>query len=301
MNNQPTVSVVMATFNGERYIREQLDSIIGQTYPIYELIIQDDCSKDSTVSICREYEQKYSFIHVYVNESNLGFVRNFEKALKRSTGDYVALSDQDDIWVSDHVRILLDSIGDCGMACGNSEFIDGEGKSLGLTLADCTVVDNTPGNLLKRATSILYYGNSYQGASMLLRREFLQMMLPFPKGITFHDEWAVLLACFTMGFRYADSILLYYRIHGNNATDPTKQKSRLGEWYNLGRHGLRVNRLPYLNGIVERRQNLTVEQRQLIDDSVKHFTKARGILRPLQKIRIWIYITIHYKTIFYAK
>lgn len=113
-----TVSVVMTTYNGEKYIREQLDSIIAQTYPIYELIIQDDGSTDRTVEICREDAKRYAFIHVYQNEHNLGCDKNFETAAMRATGDYVALSDQDDIWFKDKIAKQVAAIGD-NDACGS--------------------------------------------------------------------------------------------------------------------------------------------------------------------------------------
>jgi len=95
-----TVSVVMATYNGEKYLREQLDSILGQTYAPFEIIIQDDGSTDGTVDIAKEYVQKYGFIKLYVNEHNLGFNQNFKSVAMKATGDYVAISDQDDIWLT---------------------------------------------------------------------------------------------------------------------------------------------------------------------------------------------------------
>ena len=112
MNPNKTVSVVMCTFNGERYVREQLDSIVAQTYPIHELIIEDDGSTDRTVEICREYASRYPFIRVVVNERNLGLDANFEAATMRSTGDFVALSDQDDVWYPEKISRQVAAIGD---------------------------------------------------------------------------------------------------------------------------------------------------------------------------------------------
>lgn len=154
-----TVSVVMTTYNGEKYIREQLDSIIAQTYPIYELIIQDDCSNDRTMDICKLYADRYSFIHVYRNEHNLGYNKNFETAAMRATGDYVALSDQDDIWFKDKIAKQVAAIGDHD-ACGSQHM---RGKTM-----DASRLVNPQHSL----EALLF--NGFAGHSLLLRRAFVQ-------------------------------------------------------------------------------------------------------------------------------
>jgi len=92
------VSVVMCTYNGEKYLKEQIESILNQTYPVYEIIIQDDCSIDHTMDILQKYEKEYTCIHAFRNEKQKGISENFFSALDRANGDYIALSDQDDIW-----------------------------------------------------------------------------------------------------------------------------------------------------------------------------------------------------------
>ena len=122
-----TVSVVMCTYNGAKYLREQLDSIISQTYPIYELIVQDDCSTDETVAIIKEYMETYSFIKLYVNEHNLGFNQNFKSATMKATGDYVAISDQDDVWFPEKLEKQVLAIGNHDI-CG-SNYLRGGAKA----------------------------------------------------------------------------------------------------------------------------------------------------------------------------
>ena len=90
-----TVSVVMCTYNGAKYLREQLDSILNQTYPIYELIVQDDCSTDETVDIVKEYFLKYDFIKIHQNTQQKGITQNFISAIHLAKGEYIAISDQD--------------------------------------------------------------------------------------------------------------------------------------------------------------------------------------------------------------
>lgn len=112
MNNIKKVSVVMCTYNGELFLREQIDSIINQTYPVYELLIQDDCSTDQTIDIVNEYIEKYSYVRLISNPTQLGVANNFKTAFYRANGDYIAISDQDDIWLPEKISEMINSIGD---------------------------------------------------------------------------------------------------------------------------------------------------------------------------------------------
>ena len=90
------ISIAMATYNGAKYLREQIDSILAQTIQDFELVVCDDCSSDDTWDILKQYSDADKRIKVFRNESNMGFKRNFEKAMSLCGGDYIALSDQDD-------------------------------------------------------------------------------------------------------------------------------------------------------------------------------------------------------------
>lgn len=120
MDEKKKVSVVMCAYNGEKYIREQIDSILTQTYPIYELIIQDDGSTDSTIEIIKEYQNVDKRVKLFCNDISLGFNNNFSMAFSKASGDYIASSDQDDIWRSDKIEVLLNSIGDYTLLFHNS-------------------------------------------------------------------------------------------------------------------------------------------------------------------------------------
>ena len=124
------ISIALASYNGENYIREQLDSILLQSISDFELIICDDCSTDNTYQILEEYKARDSRIHIYRNEQNLGFKKNFEKAISLCKGEYIALSDQDDIWLVDHLKILLDKINNHSMVSGNAIMVDSNNKEL---------------------------------------------------------------------------------------------------------------------------------------------------------------------------
>jgi glycosyltransferase involved in cell wall biosynthesis len=115
-HNIKTVSIVMCTYNGSQYLRQQLDSIVNQTYPLHEIIIQDDCSTDSTMEILHEYAENYPIIHIYQNQERKGHIPNFFSAANRAKGEYIAFSDQDDIWKSNKIEKLIECIKDNWMA-----------------------------------------------------------------------------------------------------------------------------------------------------------------------------------------
>lgn len=115
-----TVSIVMCTCNGGKYIREQLDSIVAQTYQPCEIIIQDDGSTDDTMSIVNEYAQRYPIIRITQNERGKGINNNFFSAIEKAKGEFVAISDQDDIWKLDKIEVMLAAIGDKMMCVGRS-------------------------------------------------------------------------------------------------------------------------------------------------------------------------------------
>ena len=107
------IGIAMTTYNGEKYLKEQIDSILNQTVSDFELIVCDDVSSDSTMDILNGYAAKDSRVHVFRNEENLGFLKNFEKAIRICLdrgAEYVALADQDDIWTENHLEVLADTM-----------------------------------------------------------------------------------------------------------------------------------------------------------------------------------------------
>jgi glycosyltransferase involved in cell wall biosynthesis len=211
------ISIALAAYNGEKFIREQIDSILNQTYQDFELIVCDDCSTDSTWGILQEYEQRDRRIHCYLNEKNLGFNKNFEKAIKLCRGEYIAMSDQDDIWTADHLAVLLENIGDNLICCGDSMLINELGEDIykyseifdGISWIDTAE---------KRMLRILYAGDPYAGACMLVKAEAMQEILPIPDSISTYDAWSALYACTKNSLIYIPNIVRYYRQHDSNVT-----------------------------------------------------------------------------------
>ena len=212
------ISIAMTTYNGEKYLREQIDSILSQIYSDFELIICDDCSSDDTRKILSEYAKKDKRVKVFFNKNNLGFKKNFEKAINLCTGDFIALSDQDDIWFANHLKILLENLKDFSMSVGNAVLVDSFGKELGQLLNQNEGLYILPSDKQKLIYRIILGGNCFQGASSLFRASFIKKVLPIPNDVLYHDAWFAACATMDRGISYTFTPITYYRQHGNNVT-----------------------------------------------------------------------------------
>lgn len=221
--NVVSVSIALAAYNGEKYLREQLDSILNQSVQDFELVACDDCSTNATVKILNEYAEKDSRIKVFVNDRNLGFKKNFEKAISLCSGDYIALSDQDDIWTENHLQILLENIGCKDLVGANAFLCDENAKPTAVDLLSCSKIDFLP-QTKDDWFFFLLHSNIFQGAACLFRKSLVQNVLPIPENVKFHDYWLALVASMNDGVAYVDERVLYYRQHGTNVTENEKWK-----------------------------------------------------------------------------
>ena len=220
------ISIAMATYNGEHFLREQMDSILAQTVSDWELIACDDCSSDGTWEILQEYAKSDSRIKIHRNEQNLGFKKNFEKAISLCTGEYIALSDQDDIWTENHLEVLVKNIGEKSIAGANAELIDKEGQSKNILLNKVDGFDFYAGED-KFLWRIIFRSGPIQGTSMLIKRDSLAHFLPIPSKVKFHDAWFIACACLDKGISYSFQVITKYRQHGNNVTFESHNKNEV--------------------------------------------------------------------------
>ena len=222
------ISIAMATYNGTRYIREQIDSILRQTIQDFELVICDDCSTDGTLMIVEEYAKKDSRFVVYKNEINLGYRRNFEGLVYKCRGEYIAFCDQDDIWLPNHLEVLFRGIEGRDVSSADAEIIDATGKSMGFKLSDFTRLRYWPQQPLEQGYTYFYYRNPFPGCNTMYRKSFLQKIYPIHNdNIQLHDTFADTMACVLgKGIGYADEVIMLYRFHGNSVTAGSKKDSQ---------------------------------------------------------------------------
>ena len=238
-------SVAFCTYNGEKYIREQLDSIFNQTLPVDEIIICDDRSSDNTIAIIQEYQAKFpSIITLHINEENLRSVKNFEKAISLCTNDIIFLSDQDDSWlpnkVEKYIHFFYENPNITTIA-SNGFCMDDNSKPL-----DLYTIWDVPGFLNEEKIAFDYFklitqvGNFVTGAAMAFRKSFVSNILPFPTLKDYHhDEWIATIATSSNSFAFLEDKYFNYRVHssqqvgGISYAKTQKIKKSLISSYNL--------------------------------------------------------------------
>lgn len=290
------ISIAMATYNGAKYLREQIDSILAQTIQDFELVVCDDCSSDDTWDILKQYSDADKRIKVFHNESNLGFKRNFEKAMSLCGGDYIALSDQDDIWFPDHLEILLNNMGDSMLSAGNSELVDGRGDKIGLKLNEMESLAVLSDNSNSRALSFFLFRNPIQGASMIIRRDFLSIALPIPDDVNYHDAWFSCLSCFYGNLSYTFRVVTNYRMHDHNVTGHrVKPKSRVKHFCLSVLFDSPNDRKAMIRTIRERVNNLSYTQVNTLDLLDRIFTRNKSFIGRIKNVLLRI---SHFRTIY---
>lgn len=209
----------MATYNGEKYIREQLDSILKQSIQDFELVIADDNSSDRTFYILKEYAKNDTRIKIYKNDKNIGFIKNFEKAISLCSGEYIALSDQDDIWFLNHLEILKKNIKDNFLICADAELYNG--SPLSTLMSETLSLDYIP---KENIFFYLLFNNFVQGAAMMINRKLLKFITNFSDNQGFfHDHVLALYAAYYEKLNYINLPIMYYRQHNGTVTQNKKK------------------------------------------------------------------------------
>lgn len=196
----------MGTYNGAKYLREQLDSILQQSYPPHEIIIQDDGSTDDTVSILEEYAKNYTQVKIFFNKGEHGINNNYFSAFCKASGDYIAISDQDDVWVKDKLKWQIEAIGDELLCSGFFTLEPSKDRDMRL-----------PNYHLLR---LLYVGNALPGYTLLFSRKLLEMIpnLESFMKVKTCDTLIAIVASSYNSVAYVERPLVHHRLHTASAT-----------------------------------------------------------------------------------
>jgi glycosyltransferase involved in cell wall biosynthesis len=211
--HRPRISVCLATYNGERFLRGQMDSVLMQLDERDELVVTDDGSTDSTLQIVESYRDARVKILPFVKR--LGSTRAFERAIEHATGEYIFLCDQDDVWFPDKVAVSVQMLQDRDVLAvvSDARVIDADGDTL------IELYQTWRGS--REGFWFNWAKNGFLGCCMAFRGSAKRILLPFPPTINMHDEW-IGLCCSTAGVvRFTPRPLIAYRRHGGNVTGMT--------------------------------------------------------------------------------
>ncbi len=209
MEEQPRVDILLSSYNGEKYLRTQLDSILNQTWKNLVIRIRDDGSTDGTKEILKEYEEKYPNVYVYYGE-NLGLVKSFLSLMKESDASYTGFSDQDDYWLPEKVERAVERLAGVkgpALYSGNQTLVDDDLQ----VLPGETVPEPKPG-----------FGNAVvesmcTGCTVLMNRELVDLVAKdLPEHAIWHDWWCYLVCTYLGTYVFDKRAFIYYRQHGDN-------------------------------------------------------------------------------------
>ncbi|GMQ31552.1 glycosyltransferase [Algoriphagus confluentis] len=216
--SNPLISIALCTYQGERFLARQLDSLLAQTYRPIEIVIQDDCSTDQTWEIVEAYKRKFpDIIRSFRNKIQLGIRSNFESVFQKCQGELIAPCDQDDIWDFSKLEEMSSRIGDHILIYHDSALVDESGVSLGRRVSEKFqfAKGSDPAKLLLM--------NCVSGHSILFKKQLLAHAHPFPaKG--YYDHWLAFTAMCFGTVDYLDKTLVLFRQHRNNYSSFTKMK-----------------------------------------------------------------------------
>lgn len=214
-------SIALCTYNGAKFLSEQLESLLRQTRQPDELVVCDDCSTDETVKILKDFALKSSFpVRIDVNENNLGSTKNFEKAISLCTGDITFLCDQDDVWLPNKIERMMkefENSAKVGLVFSNAELVDENLHSLEKTLWDYNFDEKVRQRAEKDGlvNLTLRERNIMMGAAAAFRTAYREFFLPIPTQIPgiIHDGWIALIVASRAEVVLIDELLIKYRQH----------------------------------------------------------------------------------------
>ncbi|QRR04069.1 glycosyltransferase family 2 protein [Dyadobacter sandarakinus] len=212
MENAALVSIALCTYNGAEFLELQLQSVIAQSFKKWQLVVVDDCSTDETWNILQRYAGADERISLHRNADNMGYNRNFEKAVQLCDGDYIAICDQDDVWHPDKLQTQLNAMSDHQLVYHDSALIDQHGKPMHVSISERF-------NFYRGSEpEVFLYMNCVSGHTILMKRSLLQRALPFPHHFHY-DQWLAFVAAGTGSIDFIPENLVQYRQHRNNNTD----------------------------------------------------------------------------------
>ena len=311
MSQPVTVSVAMCTYNGAKFVREQLDSIAAQTKLPSELVVCDDRSTDNTADIIRDFAATAPFaVHLHVNEQNLGraakgITHNFEKAVALCTGELIVPCDQDDIWIPEKIErmaaILLADPG-IGAVFSDAQLVTDAGTPKGVLLSQTTGLNAREQAQLARGDGLplVLSMTKVYGSSLMFRAALLPKILPVPPHWWF-DAWVACVATVYTRLIFTKEELYHYRIHANQSVSASLQtvSQKIDRWRSSAEAYWHQSQGP----LTDLHARLQGEADARFDPALRYVQGRMDLLRfratmPSNRLRRWAAILPHMRAYF---
>lgn len=283
-----SIAIVLASYNGERFIRDQLTSIAGQTRLPDEMVVVDDCSSDATVDIVREFYSNAEFpVRLVLNDINLGSTQSFARAIELSQADIIVTCDQDDVWHGEKLSKIEKAFADspdAGLAVCNARAMDEEGNPVGADLFALHGFDMRRRGMVRKGEALLVFlRTAPSGNAMAFHSRLKDMVLPIPKEWS-HDIWISLIAATVSEVIVVPDCLTMYRQHSGNQIGlvqlSLRNRVRESKLHGIEFYKDEVSRYEDLRGRVEEAvPDIDEDVLLLINEKIGHMNVRAGLSR----------------------
>lgn len=294
------IDILLATYNGQKYVSEQIESILNQTYKNFNLIISDDNSNDNTPKILEEYAKKDERIILHLQEKNLGVVKNIEFLLKQVKSNYYMLSDQDDIWLNEKVEKSLEILKkeNADLVFGDLQIVDENLKIINSSFSDFMTLSKKIKKYIN-SYKLNYLYNCITGCTILSKKKWITEILPIPTQSThlIHDHWIGLIVSLNGKITYMPESYIKYRQHGDNQVGTEKISYKLRTLDEIREHFIKV-KLGVFGVYVENNEKFPKQVQILNKQALEYFNmvqKKRNINFRKWKIFHKLYKTENFK------
>ena len=277
MKKRECVDILLATYNGEKYLKEQIESILNQTYSEIRVIISDDASTDGTIKIIEEFVKKDKRVEAYFRDKNIGSNQNFEFLLSKVVSKYYMFSDQDDVWqkskIENSVAKLITS--SAGLVCTDLTLADENLNSLNVTFNTKMGYENK----LKKLNDwkMVYLYNVVTGCTIISKKEYIKYILPFPKNKNIlHDHIVSLIVGSKSKIEYLDAPTIYYRQHKKNQVGTKKYTDKFRSFEET-RNYLIDLKLSIFNTYLEIGDRINSEFVDMTKDAILYFEHIKNV------------------------
>ena len=272
------VDILLATYNGEKYLKEQIESILTQTYRDFRLLISDDCSSDRTWNILNYYAGIDNRVLIHRNEHNVGIVSNYEFLLRQVKSEFFMYADQDDVWKIDKVEKSINKITqeNAGIVHTDLEIVDENLQTIAPSFWDYKKIRK---RLEFNSFDSLYLNNYVTGCTLIARSDYIFRILPLPKDNRnmIHDYWTALIISNSSKIAFIDEPLVKYRQHGDNSVGSERKSDTIDNFNDLRDMFISI-KIAHFKTLKENQEKFTGDYfRDYTDKAIKYFNHLKNV------------------------